>query len=100
MQYLILAFDGKDVEAPKRRSQVRDAHIQLSNKMLDRGEALYGVALLNEAGSMIGSVYIVDFPSREKLDEWLKQEPYVVGKVWQQIEIHPCRVGPSFLKPR
>ena len=25
-------------------------------------------------------------------------EPYVTGKVWEKIEIKPCKVGPMFLK--
>ena len=64
--------------------------------MRDRGELLYAVAKLNERGDMIGSVMIVEFPSRARLDEWLKIEPYVVGKVWERVEVHPCRVGPTF----
>lgn len=46
---------------------------------------------------MIGSVLIVDFPTREALDGWLKVEPYVVGDVWKQIEITPCKVPPMFM---
>ena len=39
---------------------------------------------------------IYDFPSRTGLEEVLKKEPYVVGKVWQKTEIVPCTIGPSF----
>ncbi|WP_373566092.1 hypothetical protein [Mesobacillus foraminis] len=41
---------------------------------------------------------VVDYPSREELDKWLKEEPYVVGNVWQNIEIKPCRVAPIFME--
>jgi len=47
---------------------------------------------------MIGSVLIVDFPSRDALDEWLKVEPYVIGNVWDKIQVKPCKVGPMFLE--
>ena len=59
---------------------------------------MYGVALLDEKGDMNGSAYIMEFPARKELDEWLKTEPYVTGKVWEHIEIIPCQVGPSFTK--
>lgn len=39
---------------------------------------------------------VVDFPDRESLDQWLKIEPYMVGMVWDRVEVLPCKVGPSF----
>lgn len=97
MQYIIIAHDYKDEDALNRRMKAREDHIALGNKMVAEGKALYGVALFNEKENMNGSIYIVDFPTREKVDEWIKIEPYVVGKVWEKIEIIPCKVGPSFI---
>ena len=77
---------------------VREKHIALGDEMRDRGELLYAVAMLDDAGKMIGSVLVVEFASREKLDAWLKVEPYVTGDVWRNIEVVPGRVGPSFAK--
>lgn len=57
-----------------------------------------GAALLDEKGQMFGSVMILDYPSRKELDGWLRIEPYLVNKVWEKIEIKPCKVGPSFMK--
>lgn len=56
-----------------------------------------GVALLNEDGQMIGSVMILNYPSRKELDDWLRIEPYVINNVWEKIEITPCKVGSTFL---
>ncbi len=97
MQFLIIAYDGKDSEALKRRLSARENHIKLSSLMRDRGELLYGVAILNEDRKMVGSVLIAEFPSRKELDTWLEREPYVTGKVWDKIEILPCQIGPSFV---
>ncbi len=99
MQFLVLAYDGKDEEALQRRNAVRQAHLALADHMATSGQQLYATALLNEAGNMMGSAIICDFPSREELDVWLAQEPYVTGNVWKQIEVIPCRVGPAF-QPR
>lgn len=98
MQFLVTAYDGKDDEALSRRMKVRDAHVRLGNQMRDQGQLLYGVAILDGSQKMIGSVYIVDLPSREAVDDWLKVEPYVIGNVWERIEVLPCKVGPSFTR--
>ena len=96
MQFIVIAHDYKD--ALQRRLDIRSKHIELGDKMVLDGKALYGVALLDDKDQMNGSVYIVDFPSREELDAWLRNEPYVTGKVWEKIDVIPCRVGPSFTK--
>lgn len=96
MQFIVIARDYKD--GLQKRLEVREKHIALGDKMVGEGNALYGAALLNEKGDMNGSVYILDFPSRKELDEYLKTEPYVIGKVWENIEVIPCKVGPSFTK--
>ena len=47
---------------------------------------------------MIGSTMIVDFESRDELDRYLETEPYVTGKVWENIDVTPCKIPPVFLK--
>lgn len=98
MQFIVLAFDGTDEEAVDRRLQAREAHLQGVEKRAQDGEHLYGAALLDDEGKMIGSMMVVDYPSREALDQWLQEEPYVVGDVWKTIDIQPCKVAPTFLK--
>jgi len=75
---------------------VRDAHIRVGDRLRDEGKMPFGAAILDDDERMIGSVLICDFPSRVELDQWLEEEPYVTGKVWEKIEIKSCRVGPSF----
>jgi uncharacterized protein YciI len=98
MQFVLICHDGTDEKALERRMNARSAHIALGDAAVKRGEQLLGVAMLNEAGAMFGSVMVVDFPSRKELDKWLKSEPYVTGNVWQDIEVIPCKIGPSFEK--
>ncbi len=97
MQFLVIGYDGADEEALARRLAVREAHIALGDKMRDAGNMLYGAAILDDHGKMIGSVLICEFDSQTGLEHWLKDEPYVTGNVWQKIEIRQCKVGPSFL---
>lgn len=96
MQFVIIARDYKDEAALSRRLAARSAHIELSNKALAKGEQLFGVAMLNEKNEMCGSVMVVELPSRADVDQWLQNEPYITGKVWEQVEIIPCKIGPSF----
>ncbi len=95
MQFLVLGYDGKDEGAMARRLAVREAHLKGFRDKLGQGNFLYGSAILDDDGKMIGSLIICDFPSKEALEEqWLKEEPYVVGGVWKRIEITRAQVPP------
>jgi uncharacterized protein YciI len=97
MQFFVTAYDGADADASARRQAARPEHIRLGDELVAKKQMLFGVAILDDAGAMIGSALVVDFPTRAALDEWLRVEPYVMGKVWERIEVRPCRVGPSFV---
>lgn len=97
MQFLIIAHDHKE-GGSKKRLAAREEHIKLGDELKASGHYLYGVATLSPEGEMTGSVMVMDFPGRTELDEWLMVEPYVVHKVWEKIEIIPCKTGPTFTK--
>jgi len=98
MQFLIIAYDGTDSGALERRMKVRQMHLEGVLRQKKERRHLYGAALLDDEGNMIGSIMVVDYPSREILEkEWLDSEPYVTGGVWQNIEIKPCRVPDVFM---
>jgi uncharacterized protein YciI len=96
MQFLVTGHDGTDAKALERRMAAREAHIKLGDQLAASGNLLFAVAILDAEGKMIGSSLVTDFPSRAELDAWLTIEPYVTGHVWQEIDVQPCRVGPSF----
>ena len=93
MQFLVTAYDGTDADAPARRQAVRDAHLVGARGLTEEGRILIGGAILDDAGGMIGSCCIVDFATRAELDEWLRNDPYVTGGVWQKIEVVPFRAA-------
>lgn len=97
MQYLVTGYDGTDEKAMERRLAVREKHMEGVNKLKNEKKHLFAAAILDENERMVGSVLIVDFPTREELDKWLEVEPYVVGKVWEKIEIVPCKVPQMFM---
>jgi len=96
MQFLIIAYDATDADAINRRMVNRAAHIAHTDRFKPAGNMHFGAAILNDAGKMIGSCMIVEFPSRTEFDAWLAEEPYFTGKVWEKIEVKPCQIGPSF----
>ncbi|MGW1162855.1 YciI family protein [Streptomyces sp. NPDC002513] len=97
MQFMLIAYDGTDEGALDRRMAVREAHIALGDKLVAEGHMLFGTAILDGQDRMIGSMIVLEYPSRAELDAWLEIEPYVVGDVWRTIEVKPVRVGPSFV---
>ena len=99
MQFLITALDGKDSEALERRMAARPAHIEYATACAAAGKVIIGGAILDDDGKMIGSMLVVDFPSKEAVEkEYLPNDPYVKGNVWQEIEIRPFKVADIFNK--
>jgi uncharacterized protein YciI len=98
MQFMVLAYDGKDTHALDRRLAFREQHLALVDRLAAEGTMLFAAAILDtDDDKMIGSMLVMEFPSRAKLDAWLEIEPYVTGDVWGEIEILPVKVGPSFI---
>ena len=93
MQFLVIARDGTDPGAVERRRQTRPAHFEALQRLVAKGHIKAGGALLDEQGTMIGSSVIAEFADRAALDAWLEIEPYVVGGVWQEIEVMPFRLA-------
>jgi uncharacterized protein len=97
MQFLVIGYDGTDDKAISRRLAAREGHLAGVLKMQEEGKAIFGTAMLDDQENMIGSVMVMDFPSRMELDAWLKIEPYVKENVWLKIEVMPTQVPPVFL---
>ncbi|MER7756978.1 YciI family protein [Kitasatospora sp. NPDC097643] len=96
MLYAVIAHDGTDPGTFERRMQVRPAHMANGDRMLADGSFLFGGGILDGSGKMAGGVLIVDFETREEIDEWLRSEPYIVNKVWDRVEVHRLLVPPQF----
>lgn len=95
MQFLVLGYDGSDEKALKRRMAVREDHLAGSQRMYAAGRWQDSGALLDVAGTMIGSFIVCDYASLEELkSDWLNHEPYVIGEVWKKIKIHPVLISP------
>lgn len=100
MQFIVTGLDGDDAAALERRMAARTAHLEQFERMKADGKFLFAAAVLDDQEKMIGSVVFCDFKDRSELDTWLKSEPYVLGQVWQNIEVKACKVVPSCLPAR
>ena len=88
MQIIITAYDGQNML--EKRMEVRPRHLQ--NLATIKGKILCAGGLLDEEGKMKGSVMVIDFDSRESLDEYLKSEPYIMEKVWEKVAVESMNV--------
>ena len=88
---LVLAGARRGAQASRPLSEVETDRLSGARELaeLDRMKAR---GLLDEAGKMKGSALVMEFPDRAALDEYLKNEPYVVEGVWQKIEVETMNV--------
>jgi uncharacterized protein YciI len=96
MQFLVTGRDGTDEGALERRMQSRAAHIEVCDVLFKSKKLLFGVALTNDEGVMVGSSMVFDTESREELDALLAAEPYIENKVWATVDVQSCNLGPTF----
>ncbi len=88
MQFIIKAYDGKG--KLEKRMEVRPRH--LDNMSHIKGKVVCAGGLLDDEGKMAGSVMIMEFDKEQDLQTYLDSEPYILEKVWENIEIEPINV--------
>ncbi|SHH44599.1 hypothetical protein SAMN02745229_00463 [Butyrivibrio fibrisolvens DSM 3071] len=88
MQFIVKAYDGAGML--DKRMEVRPRHLEGMSKLGDH--IICAGGLLDDEGKMKGSALILDFDSRKELDDYLANEPYVLEKVWEKIEVDNINV--------
>ena len=88
MQYIIKAYDGEGML--DKRMEIRPRHLEGIERIKEH--VICAGGLLDDEGKMKGSVLIMEYESREQLDEYLANEPYVQENVWQNIEVERMNV--------
>ncbi len=91
MTFLVLGYDGVDPEAPARRAAARPAHLATAQRLRAAGHFLDGGAILDDMGKMVGSMLLMEFPSRAELDAWISADAYTTGGVWKDVTVRPFR---------
>jgi uncharacterized protein YciI len=93
MQFILIAYDNTDTGAPDRRMKSRPEHLEKIAHVKKAGHFLCGGAILNDSGTMIGSMILYEVADREELNRLLENEPYIYNKIWEKIDIRPFRMA-------
>ncbi len=88
MQFLIKAYDGEGML--EKRMEVRPRHLE-GMKALGK-QIICAGGLLDDEGKMKGSALVMEFENRAALDDYLKNEPYVIEGVWKKVEVEMMNV--------
>lgn len=97
MYFIINAYDYKDPDSLERRMGARQEHMKNIELMKARGQVIMAAAMLDDEDNMCGSTMVLNMDSRLAIDAYLEGEAYVQGKVWETIEIIPCKIPGMFL---
>ncbi|MCY7420958.1 MAG: YciI family protein [Chitinophagaceae bacterium] len=92
-QYLVLAKDEKDENALQRRLSVRPNHLDRMQLEKAKGIFILGGATLDENGAMNGSMLVIETADIQAARNWIREDPYITGKVWGTVEILPFRMA-------
>lgn len=87
-QFVVRAYDGEGML--EKRLEVRPRHLESINRI--RKHVVCAGGLLDDKGKMKGSMLVMEFESRQELDEYLANEPYVQEHVWEKIEVERINV--------
>lgn len=87
-QFVVRAYDGKGML--EKRLEVRPRHLESIKRI--REHVVCAGGLLDDEGKMKGSLLVMEFESRQELDEYLANEPYVQEHVWERIEVERMKV--------
>jgi uncharacterized protein len=95
---MVLAWDVDGEDGVARRDATRPAHATSIRAEWEAGHVLLGAGILDDDGTVRGSLVIVEYPSRDDVDRYLASEPFVTESVWERIEVHPLRVPDFYLR--
>ncbi|TPX63848.1 hypothetical protein SpCBS45565_g06315 [Spizellomyces sp. 'palustris'] len=95
-QFVVVARDYTDADAPSRRLSIRPVHLERAAKATADGKVITGGAILDshDKNKMVGSVMIFEMDSVEEVERYMQEDPYVKNKVWASWEILSFRPAP------
>ncbi|MGQ1269624.1 YciI family protein [Acinetobacter baumannii] len=92
MPFFVLSCTDNDGTLEKRLA-VRPQHIERLQKLDDEGRLVAAGAMPKDPNDpqtgFYGSTMIVEFDTREALDEWLKEEPFLKEGIYSHVDVKP-----------
>ncbi len=84
----LFTFYGKDgPDGPERRATHRDAHVANIASMDAAGRIAFAGPLKDEDGVSIGAVIIFDAEDLDAAIQWVDNDAYVKGGVFDSVEV-------------
>jgi uncharacterized protein len=88
MLYAITRLDKPDAAA--LRAQVRPEHKTYLAQIAER-IAFAGPLVADDGTTMIGTLLVIDFESREDVTAWLHHEPFTRAGLYATTQVHAFR---------
>ena len=89
--FLITCTDTEN--SVEKRLAIRPQHLARLEQLDAQGRLIVAGAMPKQHGNpqagFHGSTIIVDFDTREQLDQWLSEEPFWLEGVYAQIDVKP-----------
>lgn len=90
MPLFVLACHDKDGGLPVRMA-ARPDHLAWVQSRID--VLKLGGPMLDEAGQMAGSLFILDLPDRAAVEAFHAEDPYTKAGVWGRVDIRAFRAS-------
>lgn len=74
------------------RMATRQSHLAYADGGQTAVKVKMGGPYLDENGNMAGSLMIVEAPDRRTVEEFSRNDPYVMAGLFQSVEIRPYRI--------
>ena len=92
MPYFVLTCTDHE-DTLEKRLAIRPQHVERLQKLDDEGRLIAAGALPKDPNDpqagFLGSTIIVEFESREALDAWIQEEPFLKEGIYAKIEVKP-----------
>jgi uncharacterized protein len=85
MLFTFILIDKPDTAALRQR--MRPAHKDYLATMADR-IAFAGPLTHDDGQTMLGSLLVIDFPSRDAAQAWMAQEPFTLAGLYASMSVH------------
>lgn len=83
MKFVIIGYDSPQGEA--KRKIHRAAHLANLEQANQQGRVVLAGPLTDKAGSLL----VLEFETREEVEDFINHDPYTVYGVFERVEIHP-----------
>ena len=88
MLFVMTCLDKPD--AASLRAQTRPAHLDFIRARI-KNVPLAGPLLAEDEKTPIGSMLVLDLPSRAEVDRFAAEDPYVKAGLFQSVTVRPFR---------